>query len=111
MAAADGSVLVALREVAGALGLEVLEFAEESGGEEQSKRRTWEEMDALRARMAREGYALDGLDARERERVWRSLAGGTRRGALMELMGMSQRDLVAALARVRLERLRLTGRR
>ncbi len=85
----------------------------ESAGRERGevKRRSWEEMDGLRARMVREGYALDAFDARERERVWRSLAGGTRRAELLQLLGVSERELQALVSRVRVERLQLTGRR
>ncbi len=81
------------------------------GASGEVKRRSWEEMDGLRAQMVREGYALNGFDARERERVWRSLAGGTRRAEVLQLLGVSERELQALIARLRVERLQLTGRR
>lgn len=68
-------------------------------------------MDALRARMVREGYALGDLDERDRERVWRSLVGGTRRAELLRLLGISDGQLRALIAGLRVERLQQTGRR
>ena len=68
-------------------------------------------MDALRAQMVREGYALDDLDERERERVWMSLVGGTRRAELLQLLDITESELRALIAGLRVERIQHTGRR
>jgi hypothetical protein len=67
-------------------------------------------MDALRARMVREGYLFDGLTARERERVWYSLASKRRRPQLAALLGTDVEEMDALVARVRKERAQLTKR-
>ncbi len=87
------------------------EVPAEIGAQLGARRRTWEEMDALRARMVHEGYALADLDDRERERVWRSLAGHTRRHELQALLRMNDGQVEVAVARVRAQRLLATGRR
>jgi hypothetical protein len=65
------------------------------------------QLHALRVRMVREGYALEGLTSRDRERVWYSLASKRRWpqvAALLEIEGAALDDLVA---RVRRERAQL----
>jgi DNA-binding CsgD family transcriptional regulator len=61
-------------------------------------------MDALRAQMVRQGYHLDGLTPRERERVWYSLASKRRRPQLAALLGADEDEIDALVARVRKER-------
>jgi hypothetical protein len=67
-------------------------------------------MDILRARMVREGYQLAGLTQRERERVWYSLAGKTRRPHLAKLIGIEEALIDGLVAGVRRQRVQLTGR-
>jgi DNA-binding CsgD family transcriptional regulator len=68
-------------------------------------------MDALRAQMAIHGYNVPGLSARERERVWYSLAGKRRRGQLAQALWLDEDGIDALVAAVRQERGRLIGRR
>jgi hypothetical protein len=65
-----------------------------------AKRRTWEEMDALRAQMVRDGFPLPELTDAENDRVRRSLFDGRRRPQLQASLGMSERELDAALEKV-----------
>jgi hypothetical protein len=67
-------------------------------------------MDALRARMLQEGYQLDGLTARERERVWYSLAGKRRRPQLRALLGTGDDEIDDLVAQARKQRAQLTRR-
>jgi DNA-binding CsgD family transcriptional regulator len=68
-------------------------------------------MDALRAMMARQGYALPALTAKERERVWYSLAGKRRRAQLAQALQLDEDAIDALVASVRQERAQLSGRR
>jgi hypothetical protein len=68
-------------------------------------------MDALRAQMALHGYALPGLNARERERVWYSLAGKRRRAQLAGALQVDEDEIDALVASVRQERAQLSKRR
>jgi len=68
-------------------------------------------MDALRAQMARQGYALPGLSAKERERVWYSLAGKRRRAQLTAMLQLDEDAIEALVASVRQERAQLSKRR
>lgn len=61
-------------------------------------------MDALRARMMREGYLLKELTPKERERVWYSLAQKRRRSQLAALLGVPEDALDALVTQVRKER-------
>lgn len=74
------------------------------------RRRTWEEMDALRAQMVREGFPLAELSTAENERVWRSLTQRRRQPQLLVLLGMNAVQLDAALGRLRAQHRALTGR-
>jgi hypothetical protein len=77
----------------------------------RTHRRTWEEMDRLRARMVREGFPLPELTATENERVWRSLTGRRRRPQLQALLGISDGQIDQALARMHMARLLLRNRK
>jgi DNA-binding CsgD family transcriptional regulator len=68
-------------------------------------------MDTLRAQMALHGYALPGLTARERERVWYSLAGKRRRVQLAAALQLDEDAIDALVASVRQERAQLSKRR
>ena len=68
-------------------------------------------MDALRAQMARHGYALPELSAKERERVWYSLAGKRRRPQLSQKLQVGEDAIDELVARVRQERAQLIRHR
>jgi mono/diheme cytochrome c family protein len=68
-------------------------------------------MDALRAQMALQGYALPDLTAKERERVWYSLAGKRRRTQLAAALQLDEDEIDALVATVRQERAQLSKRR
>jgi hypothetical protein len=68
-------------------------------------------MDALRAQMALQGYALPDLTAKERERVWYSLAGKRRRAQLAAALQLDEDAIEALVASVRQERTQLSKRR
>jgi mono/diheme cytochrome c family protein len=68
-------------------------------------------MDALRAQMALQGYALPDLRPKERERVWYSLAGKRRRTQLAAAMQLDEEAIEALVANVRQERAQLSKRR
>jgi hypothetical protein len=67
-------------------------------------------MDALRAQMALQGYALSGLSAKERDRVWYSLAGRRRRAQLVAALQLDEDAIDALVASVRQERAQLSKR-
>jgi len=75
------------------------------------RRRTWEEMDALRARMVQAGGPLPDLTDAENERVWRSLTSRRRRPQLQTLLGMSDAQIDQVIAHMRLVRSMLTESR
>jgi len=75
------------------------------------RRRTWEQMDTLRARMVREGFPLADLTAAENVRVWRSLTARRRRPELQAVLGMTDGQIDQALTRMRLVRQLRTPRR
>jgi hypothetical protein len=58
-------------------------------------------MDALRAQMALQGYALPDLTAKEREQVWYSLAGKRRRTYLAEALQLNEDAIEELVATVR----------
>jgi len=68
-------------------------------------------MDGLRAQMALHGYALPGLSAKERERVWYSLVGKRRRAQLAAALQLGDDAIDALVAKVRQDRAQLSGRR
>jgi DNA-binding CsgD family transcriptional regulator len=68
-------------------------------------------MDALRAQMALQGYEVPGLTARERERVWYSLASKRRRAQLAETLQLDEDAIDALVSSVRQERAQLSKRR
>jgi hypothetical protein len=68
-------------------------------------------MDALRAQMALQGYALPDLTTKERERVWYSLAGKRRRRQLAAALERDEDAIDALVARVRQQRAFLSKRR
>jgi hypothetical protein len=68
-------------------------------------------MDALRAQMALQGYALPDLTGKERERVWYSLAGKRRRAQLAETLHLEEDAIEALVVSVRQERAQLSKRR
>jgi hypothetical protein len=68
-------------------------------------------MDALRARMAQNGYALPNLSTKERERVWYSLAGKRRRAQLAAALRLDDQAIDALVANVRQDRAQLSRRR
>lgn len=68
------------------------------------RRRTWEEVDTLRARMLQAGGSLPDLTEAENDRVWRSLTSRRRRPQLQALLGMSDGKIEQKLARMRLAR-------
>jgi len=68
-------------------------------------------MDALRAQMARQGYAVPDLTPKERERVWYSLAGKRRRAQLAVALQLDEDAIDALVASVRQERAQLSKRR
>ena len=74
-------------------------------------RLTWEQMDALKARMLHEGFPLADSDAARNETIWRSLAGRRRRPQLQALMGWTEDDIEARLRDLRQQRTVQTGRR
>lgn len=74
-------------------------------------RRTWEEMDALKARMIREGFPLPDHTAAVSERVWRSLAGRIRREQLLALLDMNSEEVERRIREVRRQRLLVRGRK
>jgi hypothetical protein len=75
------------------------------------RRRTWEEMDALRARMVQAGGPLPDLTDAENERVWRSLTSRRRRPQLAALLGMSYAQIDHIVTRMRLARSEFTESR
>jgi DNA-binding CsgD family transcriptional regulator len=66
-------------------------------------------MDALRAQMVLQGYEVPGLTAKERERVWYSLAGKRRRAQLAQALQLDEDAINVLVARVRHDRARLLG--
>jgi hypothetical protein len=88
---------------------EVLGAASDKPSTLEERRRRWEQMDALRARMLREGYPLTGLSDKANEAVWYSLAKRTRRAQLAALLGMTPDQVEPAVVEVRKKR-RATGR-
>jgi hypothetical protein len=68
-------------------------------------------MDALRAQMALQGYALPDLTPKERERVWYSLAGKRRRTQLAAALELDEDAIEVLIATVRQERAQLSKRR
>jgi hypothetical protein len=74
------------------------------GAQLGARRRTWEEMDALRAQMLLHGYPLAELRPAENERVWSSLVQRRRIPQVLALLGWSEGELQAALQRVRAQR-------
>jgi DNA-binding CsgD family transcriptional regulator len=66
-------------------------------------------MDVLRAQMALHGYALPDLSAKERERVWYSLAGKRRRAQLAGALQLNEDAINVLVASVRHDRARLVG--
>ena len=68
-------------------------------------------MDALRAQMALQGYALPDLTAKEHERVWYSLAGKRRRARLAAALQPDEDAIEALVASVRQDRAQLSTRR
>jgi hypothetical protein len=68
-------------------------------------------MDALRAQMSLQGYALPDLTTKERERVWYSLAGKRRRAQLAAALQLGDEAIDALVASVRQERAQLSKRR
>ena len=73
------------------------------------RRRTWEEMDTLRARMVQAGGSLPDLTDAENERVWRSLTSRRRRPQLQAILGMADAQIDQIVARMRLVRSVLTA--
>jgi hypothetical protein len=69
-----------------------------------ARRRSWEEMDALRARMLRHGYPLAELRPAENERVWSSLMQRRRIPQVLALLGWSEGALQQAIQRIRTQR-------
>jgi hypothetical protein len=61
-------------------------------------------MDAFRAQMALQGYALPDLTGKERERVCYSLAGKRRRARLAAARQLDEDAIKALVASVRQER-------
>jgi hypothetical protein len=61
--------------------------------------------------MALQGYALPDLTAKERERVWYSLAGRRRRTQLAEALQLEDEAIDVLVADVRQERAQLSKRR
>jgi len=68
-------------------------------------------MDALRAQMALQGYALPDLTPKERERVWYSLAGKRRRAQLAAALQLDEEAIDTLVASVRQDRAQLSKRR
>jgi hypothetical protein len=68
-------------------------------------------MDALRAQMARQGYAVPDLTPKERERVWYSLVRKRRRAQLTAALHLDEDEIDALVARVRQDRARRIGHR
>lgn len=89
---------------------EDVEDAEEAGEPTRTRRR-WEEMDADRARMLREGYALSGVSERGRETIWQSLTQRRRRIQLQVLLGWDDAQIDARIEELRAERQQVTGKR
>ena len=58
-------------------------------------------MDALRARMIREGYPLAGLARRDSARVWVSLTQQRRWSYLQRLTGMTEAELSERVREIR----------
>jgi hypothetical protein len=69
-----------------------------------ARRRSWEEMDALRAKMLLYGYPLAELRSAENERVWSSLVQCRRIPQVLALLGWSEGELQGAIQRVRTQR-------
>ena len=61
--------------------------------------------------MALHGYMLPDLTAKERERVWYSLAGRRRRAQLAAALQRDEEAIDALVASVRHDRARLMGHR
>jgi hypothetical protein len=68
-------------------------------------------MDALRAQMALQGYAVPDLMPKERERVWYSLAGKRRQTQLAGALQLDEDAINVLVASVRHDRARLLGHR
>ena len=68
-------------------------------------------MDALRARMIREGYPLAGLSRKDNDRVWVSLSQKRRWPQLQGLTGMSDADLWEQVKAIRRQYQATTGKR
>ncbi len=77
----------------------------------RSVRRTPVQMDELRARMIREGYALAGLSGKEQQRVWVSLTQKRRWPELQRLTGMEDAQLSERIRAIRKEYQAATGKR
>lgn len=86
------------------------ENADETGEPTRTRRR-WEEMDADRARMLAEGYALSAISERGRETIWQSLTQRRRRPQLQVLLGWDDAQIDARIEELRAERQQVTGKR
>ena len=64
-------------------------------------RRTPPEMDALRARMIREGYPLSDLTTRDNARLWKTLTEQRRWSYLQRLTGMTEAELSERVREIR----------
>jgi len=77
----------------------------------RKRRLTLEQMDAIKARMLREGYPLSDGTAQGNETIWRSLTRRVRRPQLQALLGWTDAQIDARVRELRKQRRDLTGRR
>ena len=74
------------------------------------RRLTPEEMDALKARLVREGYPLHDSTKQGNETIWKSLTRGVRRGHLLALLAMTPEQYDQRLPELRRHHFAATGR-
>ena len=69
-----------------------------------------EEMDALKARMVREGYPLLDSSKQGNETIYKSLTRGVRREQVLALVGMTSQQFEPRLQELRRQHYQATGR-
>lgn len=87
------------------------EQLEESPAAGKAHRRTPEEMDALRARLIREGFPLTGLSERENIRIWVTITQKRRYAQMKRLLRVNDAAIDERIVCIRQQVFAATGRR